>query len=358
MKLVAMTTSPHTGLALAGGGIVGGAWMVGALHAIATETGWDPGSADVVLGTSAGSMIGALLASGVPPWLLVAYGTGESLDHPAGGTSRASRFGTGLHLNWSFPRPVLGSPGLALRSMREPWKYGPAGIIAWLPHGVLSTEPLKAAVRRVVPSGWGPHANLWIAAIDYETGRRVVFGREGAPRTDLADAVAASCAIPGFYHPVKIGGRRYVDGGMLSPANLDLMIDSEAELVVCLNPMSSRHHGRLLEPTGPIAAFVRGDNQRMLDREATGLRHAGKRVMLVEPNADDLTVMGLNYMKRRNLDRVAETAARTTTAALRGTELGRVLRALPAGSPDRLRRPQGSPSGWPVELFPPGRQSA
>jgi NTE family protein len=353
-----MTTSPRTGLVLAGGGIVGGAWMVGALHAIATETGWDPGSADIVLGTSAGSMIGAMLASGVPPWLLVAYGTGESLDHPTIGTSRASRFGTGLHLHGSFPRPVLGSPGLALRSMREPWKYGPAGIIAWLPHGVISTEPLRGAVRRVVPRGWSTHPNLWIAAIDYKTGQRVVFGREGAPKTDLADAVAASCAIPGFYHPVKIRGRRYVDGGMFSPANLDLMIDSEAELVVCLNPMSSRHHGGFLEPTGPIAAFIRGDNQRMLDREALALRRAGKRVMLVEPHADDLKVMGFNYMTRRNLDRVAETAARTTTAALRGTELGRVLRALPAGSPDRLRRPQGSPSGWPVELFPPGRQSA
>jgi NTE family protein len=185
MKLVAMTTSPRTGLVLAGGGIVVGAWMVGALHAIATETGWDPGSADIVLGTSAGSMIGAMLASAVPTWLLMSYGAGENLDlRPAATASRAWRFGTRIQLHWTFPRPVLGSPGLALRSMREPWKYGPAGIIAWLPHGVISTEPLKAAVRRVVPRGWSTHPNLWIAAIDYETGQRVVFGREGAPRTD------------------------------------------------------------------------------------------------------------------------------------------------------------------------------
>ncbi len=354
-----MTKSPRTGLVLAGGGLVGGAWMVGALHAIATETGWDPGSADTVLGTSAGSMIGALLASAVPTWLLMSYGAGENLDpHPAAGASRARRLGTSLQVHWSFPRPVLGSPGLALRSMREPWKYGPAGIIAWLPHGMISTEPLKDAVRRVVPRGWSAHANLWIVGIDYETGRRVVFGREGSPRTDLAAAVAASCAIPGFYRPVNIRGRRYVDGGMFSPANLDLMIDSEAELVVCLNPMSSRYRGGLLQPSGPIAAFVRGDNRRLLDREALALKGSGRRVMLVEPHADDLKVMGFNYMSRRNLDRVADTAVRTTTAALRGTQLGRALSALPAGSPDRLRRPQGSPSGWPVELFPPGRLSA
>jgi NTE family protein len=160
MKLVAMTTSPRTGLVLAGGGIVVGAWMVGALHAIATETGWDPGSADIVLGTSAGSMIGAMLASAVPTWLLMSYGAGENLDlRPAATASRAWRFGTRIQLHWTFPRPVLGSPGLALRSMREPWKYGPAGIIAWLPHGVISTEPLKAAVRRVVPRGWSTHPN-------------------------------------------------------------------------------------------------------------------------------------------------------------------------------------------------------
>jgi NTE family protein len=352
-----MTNSPRTGLVLGGGGLVGGAWMVGALHAIATETGWDPGSADIVLGTSAGAMIGALLTSAVPPWLLMDYEAEGDLGRPSD-ASAARRFGTSLQLHWSFPRPVLGSPGLALRSMREPWKYGPVGIIAWLPHGVISTEPLKNAVRRVVPKGWSAHPNLWITAIDYATGQRVIFGGEGAPRTDLADAVAASCAIPGFYHPVNIRGRRYVDGGLYSPANLDLMNGSDAELVVCLNPMSSRHGGGLFEPTGRIAAFIRGDNRRLIDREAVTLKRAGKRVMLIEPGADDLKVMGFNYMSRKHLDRVADTAVRTTTTSLQRTELGRALSALPAGSPVRLRRPREGPSSWPAELFPPGRRSA
>jgi NTE family protein len=356
VTLGAMATAPRTGLVLAGGGVVGGAWMVGALYAIATETGWDPGTADAVLGTSAGAMIGALLTSAVPPWLLMAYGANEDIDHPSAST--AGRFGTGLKLHWSFPRPVLGSPRLALRSLREPWKYGPAGIIAWLPQGVISTEPLKGAVRQVVPRGWTAHRNLWITAIDYETGQRVVFGRPGAPPADLADAVAASCAIPGFYHPVEIHGRRYVDGGMYSPANLDVMRDSDAELVVCLNPMSSRHRGGLLEPTGPIAAFVRGDNRRLIDREALSLKRAGKRIVLIEPQAEDIEVMGLNYMNRRHIDRIAETAVRTTTSALRGGSAGHALSRLPEGLPNRLRRPKGSPASWPAELFPPSRRSA
>src|ERR1035441_8012895 len=71
------TSPPKVGLVLGAGGILGGAWLTGALHALATETGWDPGSADYIVGTSAGSMIGALIASGIPPWFMVAHSAGE-----------------------------------------------------------------------------------------------------------------------------------------------------------------------------------------------------------------------------------------------------------------------------------------
>jgi NTE family protein len=358
-KVEAMPRSARTALVLAGGGLVGGAWMVGALHAIAQETGWDPGGADHVIGTSAGAMLAALLTSAVPPWLLMAYGSGESLaglhelDEPL-----ARRFGADLRIHWSFPRPVLGSPGLALRSLREPWKYGPAGIVAWLPHGVISTEPLKAVVRRVVPEGWSPHTNLWISAIDYDSGERVVFGRTGSPRADLADAVAASCAIPGFYHPVHIGDRRYIDGGLYSTANLDLAGETDADLVVCLNPMSSRHRGGLLEPTGPLAALVRGDNRQIIDREKRLLERSGKQVLLIEPSAEDLEVMGLNYMSRRRVDGALRSAVKTTGSALRHSELASALESLPSGAAERIRRPDSSPSTWPAELFPPRLRTA
>lgn len=354
-----MTAKPaRTALVLSGGGLVGGAWMIGALNAITAETGWDPGCADYVVGTSAGAMIAGLLASAVPPWLLRAYAEGQQLDGLPEFGRGGDRFGSDIRLHWSFPRPVLGSPGLALRSLREPWKYGPMGIVAWLPHGVVSTEPLKAAIRTLVPSGWCSRPNVWIVAIDYHTGARVVFGRPAAPRADLADAVAASCAIPGFYFPVTIGGRRYIDGGLYSPANLDLVMSSDAELVVCLNPMSSPHRGRWFEASGSVASFVRGDNRVILDREIRSLERAGKRVLLVEPSAEDLRVMGFNYMSRRRAHEVVKTAVRTTSAALRKAEVGNLLRELPSGAGDRLRRPPGHPSTWPSDLFPPMRRSA
>ncbi|HEX9095568.1 MAG TPA: hypothetical protein VF990_05640, partial [Candidatus Dormibacteraeota bacterium] len=120
----------------------------------------------------------------------------------------------------------------------------------------------------------------------------------------------------------------------------------------------SRHRGGLLEPTGPIAAFVRGDNRRLIDREAQALRRSEKRVLLIEPHADDLRVMGFNYMSRRRLDEVVRCAIRTTTESLRGTELGDQLSALPRARAERLRRPNTKPSSWPEELFPPARRSA
>src|SRR5918999_1240018 len=71
---------PRIGLVLGAGGIQGGAWLTGGLDALATETGWDPASADIVVGTSAGAMIGSLCASGIPPWFMVAHSAGETFE--------------------------------------------------------------------------------------------------------------------------------------------------------------------------------------------------------------------------------------------------------------------------------------
>ena len=75
-------------LVLGAGGVMGGAWHTGALHALATETGWDPGSAEYIVGTSAGSMMGSLLAAGIPPWFMVAHSAGESVEGLTGPDGR------------------------------------------------------------------------------------------------------------------------------------------------------------------------------------------------------------------------------------------------------------------------------
>src|ERR671927_269742 len=68
------------GLVLGAGGVLGGAWLTGGLYALARETGWDPQTADNIVGTSAGSMIGSLMAAGVPPWFMVAHSAGETFE--------------------------------------------------------------------------------------------------------------------------------------------------------------------------------------------------------------------------------------------------------------------------------------
>src|SRR3954451_12605167 len=205
------------GLVLGAGGVLGGAWLTGGLAAIADETGRDPGSADYIVGTSAGSVMGSLVASGVPPWFMGAHSAGESFNglvdadgNPASAASRSG--GAVFKLHRGLPSLGPGSFRLGMAALRQPMRYTPAAALgAWLPVGVISSDSIKDVIRRVVPSGWTDHPNTWIVACDYSTGRRVPFGRPGSPGADLADAVAASCAIPGFYRPVDIGHRRYVD---------------------------------------------------------------------------------------------------------------------------------------------------
>ena len=129
----------------------------------------------------------------------------------------------------------------------------------------------------MVPSGWSPHPNLWVVACDYETGRRVPSAATAPPQADLADAVAASCAIPGIYHPVTIAGRRYVDGGIYSASNLDLLRDEELDLVICLNPTSTLHPIRAINPRERSTSRFQRASGRRLGSEAKKLRAARHR---------------------------------------------------------------------------------
>jgi NTE family protein len=338
---------------LGGGGTVGAAWLMGALDAIAGETGWDPGSADYVVGTSAGSVIGALLACGVPPWLMAAHQAGESLeglsDSRGEAADRVDRSGGSRYRldRKGFPLGP-GSWRLAAATLAHPTRYSPMSVVSgWLPEGLVSTEPLKETVRRVCRDQWAPHPNYWAIAVDYDDGRRVAFGRDGAPRATLPDAVAASCAIPGFYKAVRIGGRRYVDGGVRSASNLDILRGESLDLVIALNPMSS------LESIAPraladrLAVRARAMIGRRLGAEARRLRAAGTEVVLIQPTAADLAIMGPNPMNGRRRQVVMSAARRTMAQQLRDREVGDRLRALPAGEPVLVRRPEDPPSSWP-----------
>lgn len=348
----------RVGLVLGAGGVMGGAWLTGGLEAIARETGWDPATAEYVVGTSAGSMMGALLAAGVPPWFMVAHSKGDSFEglngadgRPASTADRAA--GATFKLHKGLPPMGPGSWKLIANSLTAPTQHrGTALFAGWLPRGVISTEPLKDTVRRVVPEGWADHPNLWIVACNYATGGRVAFGRDDAPQADLAYAVAASCAIPGFYRPVSIGRQRYVDGGLWSTSNLDILRNEQLDLVICLNPTSSLHPTLAWNPAERIAAATRAMSGRLLGSEAKKLRAKGTGVVLIQPTIEDLDAMGPNLMSRRNRNPVIETAIRTVGEQLREPGNRELIGNLPPGNPYRVRRPEGPPSTWPPDLLP------
>jgi NTE family protein len=320
------------GLVLGAGGFVGGAWLTGALQAIEAETGWLPRSADHIVGTSAGAMIGALTAAGVPaaaiPDLFI--GRFEAIEANGKGAVdsalRSRPLGAALRPQ-GVPNPRLGSVRLAMTALRNPGQV-PIGVAlaAFLPRGLFSTEPLKDTVRQVVPHGWVDHRNLWLMVCDIDTGQRVAFGRAGAPECDLADAVAASCAIPGFYHPVVIGGRCYVDGGCWSTSNLDVLDGQHLDMVICLNPTSSLERSERWQDQ--IGNAYRSASGRLLGHEARQLRSQGTRVVLLQPSIDALRVMGNNLMRSGDLDAITEVALASVTLQLRTPEYSDCIKTL------------------------------
>jgi NTE family protein len=362
------------GLVLGAGGVLGGAWLTGGLHALAEETDWDPGSAEFIVGTSAGSMIGVLAASGVPPWFMVAHSAGESFDGvnaadgtPAAEADRAA--GAVFRLHRGFPTIGPGSLRMAFTALRNPLGHTPFQMMAgWLPAGLVSTDSLQEIVRRAVPGRWVEHPNYWAVACDYGSGRRTVFGRLDAPNVEIAEAVASSCAIPGFYRPVKAGDRRYVDGGVCSASNLDVVAGRGLDLVICLNPLSSGTElddddrgplGRVpLDPRDWLGALSRQGNSRRLAHEAAKVRRFGSEVLVIEPTAADHAAMGHNLMSGGRRQQVIETATRTVREQLQRPEIRDLLDDLPAGEPHKVRRPSGPPSSWPQLGPAPFRERA
>jgi len=357
---------PRIGLVLGGGGVIGNAYLSGVLEGIRRVSGWDPGQAQITVGTSAGSVSGALTALGVPTEAMYGYVQGQPLtDTPAAGAAGAEHlaraFGSRSDREWTerlyprtgvLPRPFLSSPRAVLRGLlrprRTPLELFVSGLIG---EGFVSTRTIGQIIERVQARGW-PSREYWAVAVDLETGRRVALGRRDAPVTDVSRAVRASCAIPGFFAPVRIEGRRYVDGGVWSVSNLDLVAGRGLDLVICVNPMSSlegrSYEGPVDRFTGAVRRLERRAWQRFgrrLGWERSRVERRGTRVALLQPTAADLEVIPFNLMDPAARAPVARRALETTTAALETrSEWHEPLRMLGAAARAAARAAEAAPA--------------
>jgi NTE family protein len=195
---------------------------------------------------------------------------------------------------------------------------------ALLPEGTVSTDLIADGIGALLPDVWPPDP-LWICAVRQSDGRRVVFGR-GARRPRVADAVAASCAIPGFFAPVAIDGQAYLDGGVHSPTNADVVRDEELDLVIVSSPMSRRGRRPRLSPDQPMRIWAGA----LLDAEVRRLRRRGATVVAFQPDEVVLASMGLNPMDPSRRGSIAEAAYAATRQRLESTDLAGRLGALTA----------------------------
>jgi NTE family protein len=127
----------------------------------------------------------------------------------------------------------------------------------------------------------------------------------------------ASCAIPGWYAPVTIGGRRYVDGGACSPTSLDLVARLELDEVVVLSPMTSLRYDQPTKVAARIERRFRRLSTKRVIGEVKKVAATGTKVTLLGPTAEDLEVIGANMMDPRRREHVLETSIRTSRVALR-----------------------------------------
>jgi NTE family protein len=289
------------GLVIGCGGTIGAAWAVGALVAVQDLLGWDARDADVLVGTSAGAEFVTLLGGGVSVRDILAAQLGspeaqpELVEHLAAAPGRLP----------PLPRPAFGR----VRAARV------SPLAGLLPRGTGDATWLTRLASRYAADGWLPHPAAWIVAADCDTGERVAFGSPGAPEASLADAVRASWAIPGWFPPVSIGGRRYADGGVASPTSADLVLPLGLDEVVVLAPMASTHPGRRTG-LGRVEQWLRTRMTRILDAELAQLRAAGVKVLRIEPGPEDLAAMGPNFMDGRRRLRTLETSLRTSVSTL------------------------------------------
>ena len=304
------------GVVLGAGGTVGLAYEAGVLMALKELGGVDAAEADLLVGTSAGSIVAAHLRAGWSVEDLWRSARGEQPNLLGATEEEAARRRDEL-LPPAFASPldalvrVAGSGWILGRSLVR-WPMPQLPGLAWvLPSGFLTMSSADDLFAENLPEVW-PERPIWLPAVDTISGRRVVFGRPGAPRASLHQAVMASCAVPGVFAPVRIGRRILVDGGIDSTSHLDLAVKGGCDLAITVAPMAYTPD----DPPDVAHRVVRRMPTRWLAREMAYARARDVEVLLLRPTAAEVALHGFNFLRRDRWAEIADAAYRATATAL------------------------------------------
>jgi NTE family protein len=292
---------PGGALALGAGGILGEAWMTALLAGVEHETGFDWRGCSHYVGTSAGSIVAAHLAAGETPRARLGDLPEQPPPDEGAGDGGADPIAAMLRV-----AAVAAAP-LAAAALRLTTRGGALARRVALSQVAPGRRSLSALARAIERSGARFDARLLVTAVELGSGRRVAFGGPGAPQATVARAVEASCAIPGYFRPVTIAGRSYVDGGVWSPTNMDVLPVGRGAHVLCLNP------------TGSLGAVLGRLSRSVAAVEALTLRRRGATVTAVAPDGASAARMGGNLMDPSRREAVIEAGfAQGVTLARRG----------------------------------------
>ena len=298
----------------AGGG-KGDPFHSGVVGAIAEHTGWDAGSADLLVGTSAGSFTTTALRAGLSAADAEARHVGASIS--AEGQAILDRIVTPYE-EPTIDRSLLPSaPRMALNAVWPPWSTDPVRLAyGLLPDGNRSGAAIATRMDELLPDGW-PARPTWIVAVRTNDGKRIVFGRDDVKGTP-GQAAQASSAIPAIYAPVRIGERTYVDGAVHSSTNADLVAMLGFDLVIVSSVKTAVPEDRSWL-TDPERAWF----STKLDNEVATVRSKGTPVVVIEPDAEQ--VDRFRAGDRAEVCAVGRKAAERVLAATDGDGLAALL---------------------------------
>jgi NTE family protein len=282
-------------LVLGAGGILGEAWTSSLLAGLSEDGNFDARDCEALIGTSAGSIVAAMLCAGVEPSSRL-DGLPEQPPVGENGIDEASTLDRTLRGAVSVGGVLTGP--LASGLLRSTVPGGKLLRREGLRRVRRGTRTLRQLGSQIEESGVDWDGRLRIAVLELDTGSRIML--DGSqPGWSVSDAVQASCAIPGVFRPIERDGRSYVDGGAWSASNLDTAPAGNGTDVLCLNPTASLTSGRTA-----LMSLLGRVSRSAVAVEAAAVRRRGATVRVISPDANAAALMGPNLMRDGPLDDV------------------------------------------------------